>query len=73
MSPKEYLNTFWPAHLVLHELLNSLKEAILEEDLDNLTQTVGGKKGSAATGYQEVGHYRTISFHRRVVLLVAGG
>ncbi|KAG0222836.1 hypothetical protein B0O80DRAFT_474034 [Mortierella sp. GBAus27b] len=53
MSPKEYLNTFWPAHLVLHELLSSLKGAILEEDLDSITQAVGGKKGSAATGYQE--------------------
>lgn len=55
MSPKDYLNRFWPTHSVLHGLLNSLKEAILEEDLEALSQrTVVPKKESGAIGYQEV-------------------
>ncbi|KAG0301344.1 DIS3 mitotic control [Dissophora globulifera] len=54
MSLKEYLTTYWPTTSVLHELLMSLKEAILEEDLENQNQTSSGsKKGSSATGYQE--------------------
>ncbi|KAG0363801.1 DIS3 mitotic control [Gamsiella multidivaricata] len=54
MSLKEYLTTYWPTSAVLHELLDSLKEAILEEDLDS--QDLGSalsKKGSGGTGYQE--------------------
>lgn len=55
MSLKEYLTKFWPKTAVLHELLTSLKEAILEEDLENKTQgSTSSKKSSGGTGYQEV-------------------
>ncbi|CAO3569283.1 unnamed protein product [Mortierella alpina] len=50
---KEYLTTFWPANAVLHELLGSLKEAILEEDLENQGQKSLGSKKKSGTGYQE--------------------
>ncbi|KAG0210280.1 DIS3 mitotic control [Mortierella sp. NVP41] len=54
MSLKEYLTQFWPKTAVLHELLTSLKEAILEEDLENKNQgSIISKKGSGGTGYQE--------------------
>ncbi|KAF9362619.1 DIS3 mitotic control [Mortierella sp. NVP85] len=54
MSLKEYLDTFWPFNMVLHELLDSLKEAILEEDLEEPNQgTATSKKGHGVTGYQE--------------------
>ncbi|KAG0283765.1 DIS3 mitotic control [Linnemannia gamsii] len=54
MSLKEYLIKFWPKTAVLHELLTSLKEAILEEDLENQTQgSTTSKKSSGGTGYQE--------------------
>lgn len=53
MSLKEYLDQYWPKSAVLHELLGSLKEAILEEDLISQSQdSVVSKK--AGTGYQEV-------------------
>lgn len=57
MSLKQCLDQFWKSNTVLHDLLGSLKEAILEEDLEN--QNKGGssilaKKGSGSTGYQEV-------------------
>jgi len=55
MSLKGYMNQFWKDNAVLHELLGSLKEAILEEDLE--MQNKGGivaKKGSGSTGFQEV-------------------
>ncbi|KAF9396058.1 DIS3 mitotic control [Podila verticillata] len=52
MSLKEYLDRYWPTSAVLHELLASLKEAILEEDLMSQSQdSVVSKK--AGTGYQE--------------------
>jgi DIS3-like exonuclease 1 len=55
MSLKEYLDTFWPFNMVLHELLDSLKEAILEEDLEEPNQGAAtSKKGHGVTGYQEV-------------------
>ncbi|KAG0371977.1 DIS3 mitotic control [Mortierella sp. AD032] len=54
MSLREYLTKFWPNTAVLHELLTSLKEAILEEDLENKNQgSIITKKGSSGTGYQE--------------------
>ncbi|KAG9067492.1 DIS3 mitotic control [Linnemannia hyalina] len=54
MSLKEYLTKFWPKTAVLHELLTSLKEAILEEDLENKTHgSTSSKKSSGGTGYQE--------------------
>ncbi|KAF9199356.1 DIS3 mitotic control [Haplosporangium sp. Z 27] len=54
MSPEEYLNKFWPDASILHELLRSLKEAILEEDLENGYQgSVISKKSLGGTGYQE--------------------
>ncbi|KAG0024231.1 DIS3 mitotic control [Entomortierella chlamydospora] len=54
MSPEEYLNKVWPGASILHELLSSLKEAILEEDLENQHQgSAISKKSSGATGYQE--------------------
>ncbi|KAF9355520.1 DIS3 mitotic control [Mortierella sp. AD094] len=54
MSPEEYLNKFWPSASILHELLSSLKEAILEEDLETQHQVSAiSKKSSAAAGYQE--------------------
>ncbi|KAF9118762.1 DIS3 mitotic control [Mortierella sp. GBA39] len=54
MSLKEYLTKFWSKTAVLHELLTSLKEAILEEDLENKIQgSTSSKKSSGGTGYQE--------------------
>ncbi|KAF8938186.1 DIS3 mitotic control [Dissophora ornata] len=54
LSLKDYLTKYWPATSVLHQLLTSLKEAILEEDLENQNNgSVLSKKGSGATGYQE--------------------
>ncbi|KAF9551474.1 DIS3 mitotic control [Mortierella hygrophila] len=54
MSLKEYLTKFWPKTAVLHELLASLKEAILEEDLENKTHgSTSSKKSSGGTGFQE--------------------
>ncbi|KAF9906263.1 DIS3 mitotic control [Linnemannia zychae] len=54
LSLKEYLTKFWPKTAVLHELLTSLKEAILEEDLESKNQgSIITKKGSSGTGYQE--------------------
>ncbi|KAF9574471.1 DIS3 mitotic control [Mortierella alpina] len=53
MTLKEYLTAFWPANAVLHQLLGSLKEAILEEDLQNQSQGNLGLKKKAGTGYQE--------------------
>lgn len=58
MSLKEYLTRFWPKTDVLHELLTSLKGAILEEDLENQTQgSTTSKKSSGGTGFQEVSSY----------------
>lgn len=55
MNLKDYLTKFWPKTAVLHELLTSLKEAILEDDLENKTQgSTSLKKSSGGTGYQEV-------------------
>ena len=54
MTLKEYLTTFWPTSAVLHELLGSLKEAILEEDLESQSHGNLGSKKKAGTGYQEV-------------------
>lgn len=55
MSLKEYLNQFWKDNAVLHELLGSLKEAILEEDLEMQNKgSISAKKGSGSTGFQEV-------------------
>lgn len=57
MSLKEYLDQYWPTSAVLHELLGSLKEAILEEDLMSQSpDSVVSKK--AGTGYQEVERFR---------------
>ncbi|KAF9185075.1 DIS3 mitotic control [Haplosporangium sp. Z 11] len=54
LTLKEYLERFWPANAMLHELLGSLKDAILEEDLENQNQGLhSSKKGSGVTGYQE--------------------
>ncbi|KAH7036520.1 DIS3-like exonuclease 1 [Linnemannia elongata] len=54
MNLKDYLTKFWPKTAVLHELLTSLKEAILEDDLENKTQgSTSLKKSSGGTGYQE--------------------
>ncbi|KAF9973607.1 hypothetical protein BGZ65_009174, partial [Modicella reniformis] len=53
MSLKEYLNEFWPWSVVLHELLNSLKEAILEEDLELQSQGTVLSRKSGTTGYEE--------------------
>ncbi|KAF9331722.1 DIS3 mitotic control [Linnemannia elongata] len=54
MNLKDYLTKFWPKTAVLHELLTSLKEAILEDDLENKTQgSTNLKKSSGGTGYQE--------------------
>ncbi|KAF9115824.1 DIS3 mitotic control [Mortierella sp. AM989] len=50
MSPKEYLDKFWPSSSLLHELLSSLKEAILEDDLE--TQGIS-KKSAVTSGFQE--------------------
>ncbi|KAG9323359.1 hypothetical protein KVV02_000941 [Mortierella alpina] len=53
MTLKDYLTTFWPANAVLHELLGSLKEAILDEDLENRSHGNLGSKKKTGTGYQE--------------------
>ncbi|KAG0336109.1 DIS3 mitotic control [Podila humilis] len=53
MSLKEFLIKFWPTTTVLHELLGSLKEAILEEDLATQNQDYLVFKKTAGTGYQE--------------------
>ncbi|KAF9915077.1 DIS3 mitotic control [Lobosporangium transversale] len=54
MSLKTYLDEYWPTGLVLHELLGSLKEAILEEDLDCQNKGLSiSRKGSNGIGYQE--------------------
>ncbi|KAG0346829.1 DIS3 mitotic control [Podila minutissima] len=53
MSLKEYLDQYWPSSAVLHELLGSLKEAILEEDLISQSQDSIVSKKAASTGYQE--------------------
>lgn len=54
MSLKEYLDQYWPSSAVLHELLGSLKEAILEEDLISQSQDSVVSKKATGTGYQEV-------------------
>ncbi|KAG0053276.1 DIS3 mitotic control [Gryganskiella cystojenkinii] len=54
LSLKGYLNQYWAKKAELHELLGSLKEAILEEDLE--LQSKGGivsKKNAQSTGFQE--------------------
>ncbi|KAF9404664.1 DIS3 mitotic control, partial [Podila epigama] len=53
MSLKGYLDQFWPSSAVLHELLGSLKEAILEEDLIKQSQDAVLSRKSGNTGYQE--------------------
>ncbi|KAF9584372.1 DIS3 mitotic control [Lunasporangiospora selenospora] len=53
LSAKQYLNQYWPNNSVLHELFDSLKEAILEEDVKNQTQESGALRKSSSTGYQE--------------------
>ncbi|KAF9315495.1 DIS3 mitotic control [Podila horticola] len=53
MSLKEYLDQYWPSSAVLHELLGSLKEAILEEDLISQSQDSVVSKKATGTGYQE--------------------
>ncbi|KAG0197124.1 DIS3 mitotic control [Mortierella sp. GBA30] len=53
MTLKEYLNAFWPSTAVLHELLGSLKEAILEGDSESQNLGLIAAKKNAGTGYQE--------------------
>ncbi|KAG0269219.1 DIS3 mitotic control [Actinomortierella ambigua] len=62
MTLKQYLNSYWQQTPVLHDLLDSLKEAILEED-EMMTQQQqqrhtsqslpGAKKPSNTTGYTD--------------------
>ncbi|KAG0244576.1 DIS3 mitotic control [Actinomortierella wolfii] len=55
MTLKQYLNSYWKNTTVLHELLDSLKEAVLEED-EATSGRHGSKKsghGNSSTGYTE--------------------
>ncbi|KAF9438282.1 DIS3 mitotic control [Entomortierella beljakovae] len=54
MSPKEFLDQYWSSSTILHELLSSLKEAILEEDIETQSQgSTNLKKMLGTTGYKE--------------------
>ncbi|RUS18764.1 hypothetical protein BC937DRAFT_88378 [Endogone sp. FLAS-F59071] len=61
-SVKQYLDQFWPGHTVLHDLMASLEDAVMEEDLERI-RVIGKigelarKNGTAELGYKE---YSTI-------------
>ncbi|KAL1922444.1 uncharacterized protein VTP21DRAFT_9983 [Calcarisporiella thermophila] len=52
-SLPDYLSEFWPQHSTLHNLMDSLKDAIFEEDLGVIK--IGGKANEkgAATDFEE--------------------
>lgn len=52
---KQYIDQYWGQHTLLQNLAQVLAEAVLEDDLERIRVTSGGKKSEpAVSGYTEV-------------------